>query len=68
MTETPCTGDDLLKAREASAILGIGLRTFERYVKDGHITTYRLPNGHRRWRRTDVRALAVAQVMPNHAA
>ena len=39
----------LLNAREAASYLGVSLNTLYRIEKDGELTPYRTPGGHRRY-------------------
>jgi excisionase family DNA binding protein len=52
--------DEMVTAQRAAELLGIGVRTFERYAAEGRIVTYRLPKGHRRFLRSDVLGLLLA--------
>lgn len=49
--------DKLLSPEEASAALGVSVRTLTRYVKDGRLTVKRTPGGHRRFDPEEVAAL-----------
>lgn len=51
--------DELLSRAKAAALLGVSIRTFLRYAADTpSLPAYKLPGGHRRWRRRDVLDLA----------
>jgi excisionase family DNA binding protein len=39
----------LLSSSEAAAYLGVSLNTLYRMERDGHLTPYRTPGGHRRF-------------------
>jgi excisionase family DNA binding protein len=54
---TKQTGDDLLSSGQAAAAIGISRDTLKRYEEQGRISSLRLPNNHRRYRRRDVEAL-----------
>jgi excisionase family DNA binding protein len=54
---TTIHGDAYLTPRQACALLSISARTLYRYQDAGQITPLILPNGHRRFRRSDVEAL-----------
>lgn len=56
-TTTTHDDDDLLTPREVSRMLGIGLRTLDKYTANGVLRCLYLPSGHRRFRRSDVLAL-----------
>lgn len=59
--------DELLQLKDAAALLGVSIRTFERYLRvEGLLRTYRLPSGHRRWRRGDLED--IRQLMRRNAA
>jgi excisionase family DNA binding protein len=49
--------EDLLTPDDAARRLAIGIRTLNRWVAEGRVFAYRLPNGHRRFRRADIEAL-----------
>jgi DNA-binding transcriptional MerR regulator len=60
MTQGPTNADearDLLRSTEAARIIGISVRTLDKYEEQGFITAFRTPSGHRRWRRAEVEAL-----------
>lgn len=50
--------DDLLTTAEVAKRLGVNWRTVARWARDGRIPSARLPNGHFRFRRGDIEALA----------
>lgn len=54
---TPQPEDPLLTPDDAARRLAIGLRTLNRWAADGRVFAYRLPNGHRRFRTSDIEAL-----------
>ncbi|MCB2413682.1 helix-turn-helix domain-containing protein [Demequina sp. TTPB684] len=47
----------LLTTGEAAGLVGVSVDTIKRWEKAGHITSGRTPNGHRRFRRSDVERL-----------
>jgi excisionase family DNA binding protein len=49
--------DELLAPAAAGAVIGVSRDTIKRYERDGRITSVRTPNGHRRYRRSDIEAL-----------
>lgn len=66
---------DDLTSGEVAAILGVSTETVTNYADAGRLPHYRLPSGHRRFRRSDVEALLpkslprlVAAVCPYHDA
>lgn len=57
-TSAADAADGFVSVTQAAALLGVGVRTFERYAAAGLLTVYRLPNSlHRRFRRAEVLAL-----------
>ncbi len=53
--------DPLLSPKEASDLLNVSSRTLRRYVHNGLLKSAgRLPNGHNRFRQSDVEALLIA--------
>jgi len=59
--------EELLQLKDAAALLGVSRSTFERYLRvEGLLHTYRLPSGHRRWRRGDLEN--IRQLMRRNAA
>jgi len=56
--------DERISTSVAAAILGVHPQTLRQYERQGAITSYRTPGGHRRFRAGDVHALAdeVAEV------
>lgn len=52
--------DEMLAIAPASRLLGVSTRTLERWTGDGLVRAYRLPNGHRRFRRGDIESLLKA--------
>lgn len=48
--------DELLTPVAAARAAGVSARTLERWAKSGKITAYINPNGHRRYKRSDVEA------------
>ena len=47
----------MLTTREAAEIIGVSVRTLQRYVTEGRMRpTYRLPGGRMRWDLDDLRA------------
>jgi excisionase family DNA binding protein len=46
-----------LTTRQAARILGVSTSTVVGYANRGVLRTFRLPSGHRRFRRADVEAL-----------
>jgi len=53
-----------LTTREAAAILGVSVATLVVYANKGYLVHYRLPSGHRRYRRQDVEELLPHQKQP----
>jgi excisionase family DNA binding protein len=49
---------ELLSSGEAALLLGVSKDTLRRWEKAGRIRSLRLPNQHRRYRRSDLEALA----------
>lgn len=47
----------LLTTSEAAEILSVSEETIRTYADDGRLACFRLPSGHRRFRREDVEAL-----------
>lgn len=47
----------ILPIGEAARMLGVTVGTVRRWDKDGRISSFRTPTGHRRFRRDDVLAL-----------
>jgi|GEM_PF-377649 len=54
-------GEGWLRLGEAAAELGVSLNTLRRWSDAGKLTCYRSPGGHRRYRRSDVDALLMAE-------
>jgi len=52
---------ELLSIGEAALILGVSRDTLRRWEKAKLISSQRLPNGHRRYRRDDVLALLTTE-------
>ena len=46
-----------LTTRQAARILGVSTSTVVAYANQGVLRSFRLPSGHRRFRRADVEAL-----------
>ena len=57
MTTLALNDEDLIRSGEACRLLGVSMRTLDRFVSDGLLAARYLPNGHRRFRRSDVLAL-----------
>lgn len=47
----------LMPIGQAAMFIGVSTRTLERYEARGQIVPYRLPNGRRRFRRSDLETL-----------
>jgi excisionase family DNA binding protein len=59
--------DDLLKPREAAALLGVRTTTVARWARDGVLKpAVQTPGGHRRYRRGDVLAARTATATSAH--
>lgn len=58
----PENHDDLLPVGKAARLAGISRDTIKRWERAGRITSRRLPNGHRRYRRGDVEALLTQDI------
>jgi len=46
-----------LSSREVEALLGISRSTLDRWAKNGKLTFFRLPSGHRRFFRFEIEAI-----------
>jgi len=53
--------DELLKPREAAELLGVRPTTIARWAREGRLIPLYTPGGHRRYRRSAVRALLPAE-------
>lgn len=49
--------NEMLTIAHAARVLGVGTRTLERWTEDGLVPVFRLPNGHRRFRRSEIESL-----------
>lgn len=49
--------DEFIPIGEASLASGFSISTLRRWEKQGRITVYRTPAGHRRYRRSDIESL-----------
>lgn len=50
-------GDRLISVGEAAQLLGLCKHTIRQWSNDGRLACVRLPNGHRRFRLSDVRRM-----------
>jgi excisionase family DNA binding protein len=57
--------DDLLRPREVAEIFGVRTATVARWAREGKLTPFRTPGGHRRYSRTAVRELMAADAEPD---
>lgn len=48
---------DLIRPREAAALIGVAVRTLKRWDDQGYLVSVRTPTGHRFYRRADVEKL-----------
>lgn len=55
---TDSDGSDLLRPGEAAKLLHVTTRALANWADAGHVPTFRLPGGERRYRRADILALA----------
>ncbi len=46
--------DPVMKAKDASAYLGVCKKTIQKWVKDGSLPCFRVGNGHPRFRKSDL--------------
>jgi excisionase family DNA binding protein len=53
--------DDLLRPREVAEMFGVRTATVARWAREGKLTPFRTPGGHRRYSRTAVRELLAAE-------
>jgi excisionase family DNA binding protein len=53
--------DDLLRPREVAEMFGVRTATVARWAREGKLTPFRTPGGHRRYSRTAVRELMAAE-------
>lgn len=49
--------EELLRPREAAALLGVRPATVARWTREGRLTPIRTPGGHRRYARSSVREI-----------
>jgi excisionase family DNA binding protein len=49
--------DELLRPREVAEIFGVRPTTIARWAREGKLTPLRTPGGHRRYKRSGIRAL-----------
>ena len=56
--------DPFLALKEAAAFIRVSIRTLSRYEHDGLITARRLPDGRRRYRRSDLLKLLSEEWIP----
>ena len=60
MTDRTSPDAVYLKPREAAEILRVSFRTLQRWEAEGKVRGARLPNGHRRYLRSDIEQLLAA--------
>jgi len=60
--------DEYVSPKEAAALLGISVRTLNHWEARGWVSAHRLPNGHRRFSRTDLEATLTARTDRGGAA
>jgi len=53
--------DELLRPREVATVFGVRTSTIARWAREGRLSAVFTPGGHRRYRRSDLQALAVAE-------
>jgi excisionase family DNA binding protein len=53
--------DELLTPREVAELFGVRTTTIARWAREGRLDPFRTPGGHRRYRRSSVRALIAAE-------
>jgi excisionase family DNA binding protein len=51
---TEAGGSDLIRPKEAAALVGVSTRTLKNWDDKGYISSLRTPTGHRLYRRRDV--------------
>ena len=56
----PSEFEPLLTPAEAAEMFGVVATTVTRWARQGRLTSVRTPGGHRRFRRSEVRALIAA--------
>jgi excisionase family DNA binding protein len=54
--------EDLITPTEARQLIRVTTTTLRRWEADGTLPAYKLPSGHRRYRRTDIERLLVPVV------
>jgi excisionase family DNA binding protein len=59
------TDDELLRPREVAEIFGVRPTTIARWAREGKLTPLRTPGGHRRYKRSGIRALLTKDAEPN---
>jgi excisionase family DNA binding protein len=57
--------DELLRPREVAEIFGVRPTTIARWAREGKLTPMRTPGGHRRYKRSGIRALLTEDAEPN---
>lgn len=66
MTQTPeVTLRDLLRPREAAALIGVAVNTLKRWDDRGYLTSVRTPTGQRFYHHADVEALLTVRERGN---
>jgi excisionase family DNA binding protein len=59
--------DDLLKPREVAELFGVRTTTIARWAREGKLTPFRTPGGHRRYSRAGIQALLDEEAAPRDA-
>jgi excisionase family DNA binding protein len=63
----PDRSDDLLRPREVADLFGVRTTTLARWAREGKLTPFHTPGGHRRYNRQDIRQILSETSQPDEA-
>jgi excisionase family DNA binding protein len=63
----PDRSDDLLRPREVADLFGVRTATIARWAREGKLTPFHTPGGHRRYKRQDISQILSETSQPDEA-